>query len=87
MLNIIKRLDRNLSDPAVAVLRFGGYLESEFLSLGIPLIEEEFCFPAKPYSSLYMRVRKTANFLKTLYFDLWHSFHFAADYTEPLIAI
>ncbi len=53
MLNIIKRLDRNLFEPAVAVLRSGGKLESEFLNLGIPLIEAEFCFSAKPYSSLY----------------------------------
>ncbi len=86
MLNIIKRLDRNLFEPAVAVLRSGGKLESEFLNLGIPLIEAEFCFSAKPYSSLYKRVKKAAKVFEPYQFDLWHSFHYAEDYTEPLVA-
>jgi len=86
MLNIIKRLDRNLFDPAVAILRLGGKLESEIVNLGIPLIEAEFCFPAKPYGSLFKRVKKAAKVFEPYDFDLWHSFHYAEDYTEPLVA-
>ncbi len=86
MLNIIKRLDRNLFEPTVAVLRLGGKLESKIVNLGIPLIEAEFCFSAKPYGSLFKRVKKAAKVFEPYHFDLWHSFHYAEDYTEPLVA-
>lgn len=86
MLNIIERLDRNRFDPAVAVLRLGGKLDDEVRRMGIPLIEAPFTIAAKPYASLFLRTREMAEVFKPYQFDLWHSFHYADDYTEPIIA-
>lgn len=86
MLNIITRLDRGRFEPSVAVLRLGGGLDDEVRRLGIPLIEAPFTIPPKPYASLLFRARQAAQVFKPYQFDLWHSFHYAEDYTEPLIA-
>lgn len=55
MLNIIRRLDRDLFEPAVGVLRKGGALDRTVTEMGIPLIEAPFVLDAKPYSSLLRR--------------------------------
>lgn len=86
MLNIIERLDRNKFVPAVCVSRKGGRLDKEVEALGIPFIEANFTVPARPYSSLPLRAWKAARAFRPYRFDLWHSFHYADDYTEPLIA-
>lgn len=86
MLNIIKRLNRDLFDPAVCVLKKGGALDQTVLDLGIPLLEAPYVLNAKPYLSLFKRVRDVARTFRPYQFDLWHSFHYADDYTEPLVA-
>lgn len=86
MLNIIKRLDREVFDPAVCVLKKGGALDQVVIDLGMPLLEAPFLLNAKPYSSLLKRIKRAAKFFDPYHFDLWHSFHYADDYTEPLIA-
>jgi glycosyltransferase involved in cell wall biosynthesis len=86
MLNIIERLDRKRFEPAVCVSRKGGRLDSEVEKLEIPFIEASFTVPARPYLSLPFRVWKAARVFRPYGFELWHSFHYADDYTEPLIA-
>lgn len=86
MLNIIKRLDRDRFEPAVAVLKLGGKLDYEVRRMGLELIETPFTIPPKPYGSLFFRSRQAAEVFKPYKFDLWHSFHYGEDYTEPLIA-
>lgn len=86
MLNIIKGLDRKCFTPSVCVSRLGGNLDDEVRELGIPLIEAPYFFPAKPYSTLLKRIREVACTFKPYQFDLWHSFHYGDDYTEPLVA-
>jgi len=86
MLNIIRRLDRARFEPAVCVSKLGGKLDDEVRRLGIPLIEAQYYFAAKPYTSLLKRIINTAKLFKPYGFDLWHSFHYADDYTEPLVA-
>ncbi len=86
MLNIIKRLNRDLFDPAVCVLKKGGALDQTVLDLGIPLLEAPYVLNAKPYLSLYKRERDVARTFRPYQFDLWHSFHYADDYTEALVA-
>lgn len=86
MLNIIRRLDRDLFEPAVGVLRKGGALDRTVTEMGIPLIEAPFVLDAKPYSSLLRRAKHAADVFRPYHFDLWHSFHYSDDYTEPLIA-
>jgi glycosyltransferase involved in cell wall biosynthesis len=86
MLNIIERLDRDRFAPAVCVSRKGGELDKEVERMDIPLIEAPFTVPARPYTSLPIRVIKAARAFRPYKFKLWHSFHYSDDYTEPMIA-
>jgi glycosyltransferase involved in cell wall biosynthesis len=86
MLNIIERLDRSLFEPAVCVIDKGGLLDREVEAIGIPFLEAPFTIPAKPYHSLLMRARKAARPFQPYKFQLWHSFHYRGEYTEPIIA-
>lgn len=86
MLNIVSRLDRKVFEPAVCVLKRGGKLDKVVEEMGIPLIEAPFVVGARPYSTLLWRAWKAARMFRTYRFDLWHSFHYGDDYTEPLVA-
>lgn len=86
MLNIIRRLDREIYEPGVCVSRKGGRLDREVEALGIPFIEAPFTVPALPYTSLLPRAWRVAQPFRSYRFDIWHSFHYSDDYTEPLIA-
>ena len=86
MLNIIKRLNKDLFEPALCVLKKGGALDQTVLDLGIPLLEAPYVLNAKPYLTLFKRVRYVAGTFRPYQFDLWHSFHYADDYTEALVA-
>ncbi len=54
--------------------------------MGIPFLEMPFTTDVKPYWSLPRRVKHLANAFRPYGFDLWHSFHYLDDYTEPMIA-
>jgi len=84
--NIAMRLDRKKFTPTVCVAHKGGFIESELEAHGIQVLEVPFTVNAKPYSGLWRRVKKTAREFNPYQFDLWHSFHYADDYTEPMIA-
>lgn len=86
MMNIIARLDRETFEPAVCVFQKGGKLDQEVLQMSIPFIEAPFTLPAKPYINLLDRARKAAQIFRPYNFDIWHSWHYVDDYTEPIIA-
>jgi glycosyltransferase involved in cell wall biosynthesis len=86
MLNIIERLDKDKFAPAVCVMRKGGSLDKEVAAMGIPFIEAPFTVPALPYFSLPFRAWNAAQVFRPYQFELWHSFHYSDDYTEPIIA-
>ncbi len=86
VLNVVKHLDKSRFSPAVCVLKKGGKKEEELRDLGIPVLEADFTVPARPYCSLPARARKAAQAFNGHHFDMWHSFHYLDDYTEPLIA-
>lgn len=86
MLNVIERLDRQRYQPAVCVARLGGALCAEVERLGVPLLEAPFTVAPRPLRSLLQRARDCARIFRPYRFDLWHSFHYSDDYTEPLIA-
>ncbi len=88
MLNIIERLDRSRFAPAVCVMRKGGKLDQEVERMGIPFLEVPFTVPARPYLSLWRRARQASLPFRAVAprFEIWHSFHYADDYTEPIIA-
>lgn len=84
--NIILRLDRSQIAPSVCVSRRGGKLEAVLQAAGVPILEQNTTIAPKPYFSLLQRAHAAADFFKPYHFDLWHSFHYSDDYTEPLIA-
>lgn len=86
MLNIVRRLDRRRFEPAVCVSRKGGKLDRVAEEMGIRFLEAPFTVPAQPYWRLPARVWQAARAFRPYRFDLWHSFHYGDDYTEPLIA-
>lgn len=86
MLNIIKQLDRERFAPAVCVLKKGGRLDQEVEALGIPFLEAPFQITPKPYHLLPWRAWKAAQAFRGYGFQIWHSWHYASDYTEPIIA-
>ena len=86
MVNIIQRLDRERFAPAVCVSKLGGKLDDTVRNMVIPLIEAPFMVPSKPYRSLFARARAAAQVFKPYGFDLWHSFHYGDDYSEPIIS-
>ncbi len=85
MANIIERLDRSLFQPTVAVLKPGGLLFDELAASGVEVLVTPFLVAPRPIASLPARIREAAAPLRGR-FDLWHSFHYSDDYTEPLIA-
>lgn len=86
MLNIVERLDGSRFEPFVCVSRSGGDLCREVERQGIPLIEAPFTVSSRPVLSLLPRVLDAARIFRPYRFDLWHSFHYLDDYTEPLVA-
>lgn len=86
LVNLIRQLDRSRFAPAVCVSRRGGRLEGVLEEMGVPVLEARFTVPATPYAGLPRRVREAAGPFRGMGFDLWHSFHYGDDYTEPLIA-
>jgi glycosyltransferase involved in cell wall biosynthesis len=86
MLNIIEGLDRRRFSPAVCVSRAGGELDREVERMGIPFIRAPFTVPPRPYRTLPVRVWQAAQVFRPYRFGLWHSFNWAGEYTEPLIA-
>ena len=86
MLNIVERLDRKRFAPAVCVERKGGVMDAEVQALNIPFLEAPFTVPIRPYLTLLPRCGRAALLFRPYRFALWHSFHYADDYSEPLIA-
>lgn len=86
MFNILTRLDRSVFSPTICVQRKGGALDARLERMGYQVLEMPFTVPAKPYHSLPFRAYRQAKKFKQYDFDVWHSFHYSDDYTEPLIA-
>ena len=86
MFNILTRLDPSVFSATICVQRKGGALDARLASLGYRVLEMPFTIPAKPYYSLLFRVYEAAKKFREYGFDIWHSFHYNDDYTEPIIA-
>ena len=86
LVNIAERLDRSRFQPSVCVLKTGGMLEERIHAHGIPLLELPFAVAPRPLAGLPARLWRAAGRFRSYHFDLWHSWHYSDDYTEPLIA-
>ena len=84
--NIVEGLDREKFTPTICVSKKGGAIDSELAFQGIQVLKNPFTVDAKPYVGLWGRAKKVAQFFRPYHFDLWHSWHYADDYTEPIIA-
>lgn len=86
LLAVAEGLDRSRYVPTVAVgERRGTVLEDAVVRAGVNLVEAAVTVPARPYHRLPGRVRRAGRGAPAG-FDLWHSFHYLDDYTEPLVA-
>jgi glycosyltransferase involved in cell wall biosynthesis len=86
MANILERLDESRFEPIVCVQTPGGKIYEELISKEYQVLVAPFTIPVKPYNSLLKRAKLAADRFKPLKADLWHSFHYADDYSEPIIA-
>ncbi len=86
MANILERLDESLYEPLICVQTAGGKIYEELIEKGYHVIVAPFTVPAKPYHSLFRRSFLAAKSFVPYKADLWHSFHYADDYSEPIIA-
>ncbi len=85
MVNVIDRLDRRRFEPTVAVAKPGGDLVEHLRAQGVPVIVAQSSVPLTPLPTLPARIWKARRAFRGQ-FDLWHSFNWAGDFTEPLIA-
>ena len=85
LVNLVDRLDRRRFTPTVVVRRLGGASVEHLRESGVEVLEEDFAVPARPYFSLPYRAWRAGGPFRNR-FDLWHSFGYSDDYTEPIIA-
>ncbi|MGB5159648.1 MAG: glycosyltransferase family 4 protein [Thermoanaerobaculia bacterium] len=87
LVHIVSNLDRDRYRPSVCVARLGDVpLEHHLRGLGVPLFETASTVAGKPWSTLFWRALQRSREFRGKGFDLWHSFHYLDDYSEPLIA-
>jgi glycosyltransferase involved in cell wall biosynthesis len=86
LIDLIEQLDSRRFAPSICVSQKGGALDKEVERLGIPFLEAPFTVAPRPYASLLLRARRAARRFREGRYLLWHSFHYADDYTEPIIA-
>ncbi len=87
LVHIVSNLDRDRYRPSVCVARLGDVpLEHHLRGLGVPLFEAASTVAGKPWSTLFWRAFQRSREFRDKGFDLWHSFHYLDDYSEPLIA-
>ena len=86
IVNLIRGLDKKRFQPSLAVQSDAGSLFSELVEEGLDVRVVPLYTSAKPYASLPRRVFQLSRKMKSQRFDIWHSFHYLDDYTEPLVA-
>ena len=86
LLAVARHLDPDRYRPTVAVGdRRDTPLEHAVVEAGIDLVEAPVTVAARPYVGLPLRARRAGRAAPRGH-DLWHSFHYLDDYTEPLVA-
>lgn len=86
MLKIAERLDKTIFDPHIACFHDKGLFFKIVEQSGIPIHLIEYTSPLKPRIQLIKNAYKTSRFFRKNKFNIIHSFHYSADYSEPLAA-
>lgn len=86
MVALAGALDPARYRPTIAVgERRGTALEDRAQAAGIDLVEAPVTVAARPYAGLPWRARAAGRRAPHGH-DVWHSFHYLDDYTEPMVA-
>lgn len=85
MARVIAHLDRSVVEPTVCIRREGGTTPAELVADDVEVIVLPHRVDVSPRPSLPARLRHTAKPFRGR-FDVWHSYHYGDDYTEPIVA-
>jgi len=86
LINIASGLNRDLFEPHIISLRDSGFFMSMVQQSGIPFHVFKFTTAMKPRIPGLIECWKISGWLKSQQFDIIHSFHYSADYSEALAA-
>lgn len=86
LLKIARGLNAEEFEPHIACFHTRGAFFGQVEKSGIPVHVVPFAAPMRPLSKGLMQCFKTAWFFRKNGFDLIHSYHYSADYSEPLAA-
>ena len=86
LLNIAKGLNPEQFEPHIACLHDRGDFFQVVKASGIPVHVFPFVSPTRPVPALLQAAWKVSRRFKAIKPDIIHSFHYSADYTEPLAA-
>jgi len=85
--NLVEALDRDHVEPVVVVDRLAGTgLEQRLSDTGVEVVAVPVRVAPRPATTLWWRARERGRDRRDLRADVWHSFHYSDDYTEPLVA-
>ncbi|PWI31513.1 hypothetical protein DI383_02260 [Flavobacteriaceae bacterium LYZ1037] len=86
LLHVAKRLDPDRFEVHIACLHTKGTFFKTVEQSGIPIHVLNYTTPMKPYPKGLRACYQISRKLKEINPDIIHSFHYAADYSEPLAA-
>jgi len=85
MVAIVERLDPDRFEASVGVSRRGGGLDEQVEASGRTLVVAPHRVPAFPRATFLQRAWRAARPFRGR-FDVWHSFNWQGEYSEPVIA-
>ena len=84
LLHVAKRLDPSRFEVHIACMHSKGFFFKTVEQSGIPIHILNYTTPMKPYIKGLKACYQISKKLKEIAPDIIHSFHYAADYSEPL---
>lgn len=87
MFNIVERLDKDIFEPYIVVQQKGGKVYDEAIEKGYTILNLPFSVSgSKGILNKVITAYKLAQKFKQYRFNIWQSFGWSSDFTEPLIA-
>jgi len=86
LLNVALRLDKDLFEPHIMCMHDRGFFFETVKKSKIPVHIFNYTTQMKPYNKGIINCYRISRALKRIRPDIIHSFHYAADYSEPLAA-
>lgn len=86
LLKIAKQLDSTVFEPHILCMHNRGAFFKVVEASGIPVHIFQYTTVMKPYTKGVLNCFKIAKMFRSIAPDIIHSFHYSADYSEPLAA-